>query len=69
VRASEVIAAGVDPTDRDANQFLLARLLRRKADVLELPVQFLPLSPEKVKRTTVLDGLRALFQIVRLRFS
>ena len=69
LRAADVIGAGVDPTDRDANQFLLARLLRRQADVLELPVQFLPVSPQRIKRTTIVDGFRALFSIIRLRFS
>jgi len=58
-----------DLTDKQANQHLLSRLLRRRADILELPVQFVPLSPEKVKRTSAFDGLQALLAIVRERFS
>jgi hypothetical protein len=44
-------------------------LLGRKADILEIPVQFLPMSPEQVKRTTPLDGLRALGMIIGRRFA
>ena len=69
VRASDALAAGIDLTHKRANQHLLARLLRRRADVLELPVQFVPLSPEKVKRTSALDGLQSLFTILALRLA
>jgi 2-phospho-L-lactate transferase/gluconeogenesis factor (CofD/UPF0052 family) len=47
-----------------ANQYLLTMLLREKADLLETPVQFLPLSPERVRRTGVLEGLQSLRLIV-----
>jgi len=67
VRASDAMEAGIDLTHKDANQHLLSRLLRRRAEVLELPVQFMPISPEKVKRTSPLDGLKALFTILALR--
>jgi hypothetical protein len=43
------------------NQRLLCTLLEDRADLLETPVQFFPLPPDKVKRTTVLGGLRSLF--------
>jgi hypothetical protein len=33
-----------------------------------VPVRFVPLSPELVKRTTVAEGLGALWTIVRERF-
>ena len=46
----------VDLTHKRANQQLLASLLRRKAEILEIPVRFFPLSPERVKRTSALDG-------------
>jgi 2-phospho-L-lactate transferase/gluconeogenesis factor (CofD/UPF0052 family) len=69
VRASDALEAGIDLTHKRANQHLLARLLRRRAEVLELPVQFVPISPGKVKRTSALDGLQALLSIVALRFS
>ena len=59
----------LDPTDKLANTRLLSLLLRQRATVLEVPVQFLPLSPERVRRTTVPDGLRSLVLMVwwRLR--
>jgi 2-phospho-L-lactate transferase/gluconeogenesis factor (CofD/UPF0052 family) len=60
VRVRDVLDAGVALTHKQANQHLLVRLLRRRAELLEVPVQFLPISPDKVKRTTVRDGLRAL---------
>lgn len=68
VRASDALEAGIDLTHKRANQHLLSRLLRRRAEVLELPVQFVPISPGKVKRTSALDGLQALLSIVALRF-
>lgn len=68
VRASDALAAGIDLTHKRANQHLLARLLRRRAELLELPVQFVPISPEKVKRTSAVDGLQSLLTIVALRF-
>jgi hypothetical protein len=68
VRAADALDAGIDLTHKDANQHLLSRLLRRKAEILELPVQFTPISPEKVKRTSPLDGLQALLTILSLRF-
>jgi 2-phospho-L-lactate transferase/gluconeogenesis factor (CofD/UPF0052 family) len=68
VRAADALDAGIDLTGKGANHELLAGLLRRKAEVLELPVRFVPLSPERVKRTSALDGLRALATLVRHRF-
>ena len=69
VRATDATAAEIDLTHKDANHHLLSRLLRRKGDLLEIPVQFFPISPERVKRTTPLDGLRALWIMIRHRFS
>jgi 2-phospho-L-lactate transferase/gluconeogenesis factor (CofD/UPF0052 family) len=68
VRASDALEAGIDLTHKRVNQYLLSRLLRRRAEVLELPVQFVPISPEKVKRTSALDGLQSLLTIIGLRF-
>ena len=56
-------------THKRANQHLLARLLRRKAEVLEIPVQFFPISPERVKRTSVFEGLGALGALVTGRLA
>lgn len=68
VRACDALEAGIDLTHKRANQHLLSRLLRRRAEVLELPVQFMPISPEKVKRTSAIDGLQSLATILALRF-
>ena len=53
----------IDLSHKRANQHLLSGLLRRKAELLEIPVQFFPISPEQVKRTSPLDGLQALVAI------
>ena len=69
VRAADASAAGVKLTSTDANHHVLSRLLRRKADVVEIPVQFFPMSPALVRRPKPLDGLRAIWIIVRHRLS
>jgi len=69
VRASDALETGIDVTDKQANHQLLSELLRRKADILEIPVQFFSISPERVKRTSPLDGLQALATIVWRRFA
>ena len=66
VRASDALAAGIDLTHKHANHHLLSRLLRRRAEILELPVQFLPISPERVRRTSALEGLQALATLFAL---
>jgi hypothetical protein len=67
VRAGDAMSIEVPLTHKRANQHLLAQLLRRRAEVLEIPVQFFPISPERVKRTTVVDGIQALAALVRGR--
>lgn len=62
-------AAGVELADKRANHQLLAMLLGRKAEIQEVYVRFVALSPDRVKRTTVMDGLAALYTIVARRFS
>lgn len=69
VRASYVIEPEIDLTHKRANQHVLSALLRDRADLLETPVQFFPLSPERVKRTSVIDGLQSLLTIVWWRFK
>jgi hypothetical protein len=69
VRAADVQSLPVPLTHRLANQYLLSRLLRRRAEVLEVPVQFLSLSPERVKRTGIGEGLRSLATIFWLRLA
>jgi 2-phospho-L-lactate transferase/gluconeogenesis factor (CofD/UPF0052 family) len=68
IRAADVLDPRVNLAHKNANHVLLSRLLRRKAEVLEIPVRFVPLSPERVKRTSPLDGLQALATLVTQRF-
>ena len=69
VRAGFLTSLPVAPDDKLANQYLLCALLREKADLLETPVQFLPLSPGRVRRTTLAEGLRSLAVIAWQRLS
>ena len=58
-----------DYRQREFNQVVLSNLLRQRAEVFETPVYYFPISPEKVRRTTMGDGLRSLATILRLRWS
>jgi 2-phospho-L-lactate transferase/gluconeogenesis factor (CofD/UPF0052 family) len=62
VRAVRTAYARVEGLENGAlaNQRMLSLLLRERADVLEVPIQFFSLSPEKARRTTAFEGLRAL---------
>ena len=51
------------------NQLILCKLLREKGMVFEMPVGFLPISPDKVKRTSVLQGLKNIGVILTQRFK
>jgi 2-phospho-L-lactate transferase/gluconeogenesis factor (CofD/UPF0052 family) len=61
--------AGVALDHKLSNQHILSAMLRQKADVLEVPVQFLPLSPDRVRRTSVMEGLQSLAVIAWRRIS
>ena len=69
IRASYLSEELVDLRDQSANQHILSKLLRDRAEIFETPVQFFSLSPDKVRRTTTLDGLRSLLNILRWRFQ
>jgi hypothetical protein len=69
VRAADAQTVPVPFTHRLVNQYLLSGLLRRRAELLEVPVQFLSLSPERVRRTGVAEGIRSLAAIIRLRIA
>ena len=60
IRTEDALGIDIPLTHKRANQYLLARLLRRKAEILEIPVRFFPLSPERVKRTSVFEGIQSL---------
>lgn len=68
VRARYLDQLDVDPAHKLANHQLLTALLRDRAEILEIPVGFFPISPERVKRTSVVDGLRAILEILVRRF-
>lgn len=57
----------VPPGHKAANHQLLTALLRERAEILETPVRFFPIGPHQTRRTTVLDGLRAMGVIVSRR--
>lgn len=59
----------LDVQEASFNQRLLCKLLRGKGAVYEMPVGFLPMSPDKVKRTSVVQGLQNIWVIVQQRFS
>jgi 2-phospho-L-lactate transferase/gluconeogenesis factor (CofD/UPF0052 family) len=59
VRVADALGLPCSLTHKLANQYLLSALLRRRAEMLEIPVQFFPISPDRVRRTSVVDGLRA----------
>jgi 2-phospho-L-lactate transferase/gluconeogenesis factor (CofD/UPF0052 family) len=69
IRTGDAVALDVPLTHKRANQYLLARLLRRKGEILEIPVRFFPISPERVKRTSVFEGLQSLAALVSGRFA
>jgi hypothetical protein len=55
--------------DKQGNQELLSTLMRHRAEIQEVYVRFVALSPERVKRTTIVDGVTSIFTIIRRRFS
>jgi 2-phospho-L-lactate transferase/gluconeogenesis factor (CofD/UPF0052 family) len=67
VRARYLLELDVDPAHKLANHQLLTALLRDRAEILETPVRFFPISPDRVKRTSILDGLRAIVEILNRR--
>jgi hypothetical protein len=69
VRTSDALALGCPLTHKLANQYLLSALLRRRAEMLEIPVQFFAISPDQVRRTSIVDGFRALVIAVKERMK
>ncbi len=69
VRASYVVDPAVRLEDKLLNQRLLSTLLRQRAEILETPVRFYAMSPEQVRRTTLVEGLRSLALIIWWRIA
>ena len=67
LRTSDALSASCPLTHNLVNHYFLSALLRRRAEILEVPVQFFEISPDLVRRTTVADGFGALFIAVRER--
>jgi 2-phospho-L-lactate transferase CofD len=67
VRASYLAQPRVDLGHKLANQYVLSALLSAKADLLETPVRFFSISPERVRRISVLEGIQSLLVIARQR--
>jgi 2-phospho-L-lactate transferase/gluconeogenesis factor (CofD/UPF0052 family) len=65
IRASYLREAAFNLQHACLNQQLLSRLLSDRAEIFETPVQFFSLSPEKVRRTRIRDGLQSLLGILR----
>jgi hypothetical protein len=68
VRASVALRVPGLLTDKLANQHLLTLLLRQQAEMFEVPVQFYAISPDQVRRTSPMDGWRALLTVVQGRW-
>jgi 2-phospho-L-lactate transferase/gluconeogenesis factor (CofD/UPF0052 family) len=68
VRVDDACSIDLPLTHKRANQELLSGLLRRKAEMFEVPVHFYSVSPDHAKRTTVMDGLQSIGSIVWARF-
>jgi 2-phospho-L-lactate transferase CofD len=69
IRIADALKAPVGLTHKQINQHLLSTLLRRKAEMFEVPVHFYSLSPLQVRRTTPADGLRAIGTMLWGRFG
>lgn len=69
IRAADAIDPAIDLTSVNVNHLLLAKVMRRKGDLLEIPVQFIPVSPESVKRISIIEGLKSLATITWRRFG
>jgi hypothetical protein len=69
IRTSILNDCGLDPKHPNANFQMLSVLLRSGAEVIETPVRYFPISPQKVKRTSIGEGATALWTLVRGRLT
>lgn len=63
IRGAYLRNSVVDVTHKCLNQHILSLLLRERAEIFEAPIQFYPISPEKVKRTTILEGVQSILTV------
>jgi hypothetical protein len=68
VKTSFLNVEGLNLKDKGLNHHLLSLILREQGEIFETPIQFFPLSPEAVKRTTIWDGVRSILSILWWRF-
>jgi 2-phospho-L-lactate transferase/gluconeogenesis factor (CofD/UPF0052 family) len=69
IRASDVLGVDCLLTHKLVNHYLLSSLLKRRAEMLEIPVQFFAISPDQVRRTSVADGFGAFVIAIRERMK
>jgi 2-phospho-L-lactate transferase/gluconeogenesis factor (CofD/UPF0052 family) len=69
VRTSILREHALHPKQPGVNHRILSALLRRCAQMIETPVRYFPISPHKVRRTTIGEGLQALWTIICYRFT
>lgn len=69
MRTAYFLGSAARLDDKHGNQELLSELMRQRAEIQEVYVRFVALSPERVKRTTILDGLMSILTILRRRLS
>jgi len=68
IRTSYVRENRLDPEAPGVNFRILSVLLRDRAELFETPVHYFPISPEKVPRTTLGEGLSAILTLLVYRF-
>jgi 2-phospho-L-lactate transferase/gluconeogenesis factor (CofD/UPF0052 family) len=68
VRSTLLRDDSLDYRRRHFNQLVLSNLLRQRAEIFETPVFYFPISPRKIRRTTVGEGLGSLWTILRGRW-
>jgi hypothetical protein len=61
-------ALKLESNGRDLETEIIAKLGRRHEFIMEVPVDYTPRTRSEGKKITVQDGLRAILQLVRLRF-
>jgi len=69
ISADYLRETGLDPEERSVNFKILSVLLRDRAEIFEAPVHYFPIAPDKVRRTSLGDGLRALLTTLGYRLK